>query len=78
MSDHLLRLCKWLYVKIMWLVGSVTMILQLSFFLDVSFAEYRNRLLRRNLEWKSSKKSPNLIRETEKENRENNKIILAL
>ena len=53
------------------------MILQLLSFLNMSFAEHKSCLLRRNLEWKPGGKPSNPMRETEKENREINENILA-
>ena len=44
--DHVSRSCEWSRVKIMWLVGLVTMTLQLPSFLDASSVERRNCLLR--------------------------------
>ena len=61
----------------MWLVGFVTMRLQLLSFLDASYTERESRLLRRNLEWKPSEKSSNPIKETEEENKRTNENILA-
>ena len=62
----------------MWLVGPVTIILQLSFFLNSSSAERGDYLLRKDLEWKPGKKLLNPMRKTEKENQGTNENILAL
>ena len=68
------RSCEWSRVKIMRLVGLVTITLQLSFLLDASFVERGSRLLKNgNL----VKNLPIQLWKTEEENRVINKNILA-
>ena len=49
-KNHLSRSCEWSRIKIMWLVGLLTMTLQLPSFLNASFVKHVVVCLKKNLE----------------------------
>ena len=57
--DHVSRSCEWSRVEIMWLVGLMTMTLQLPSFSETSSVERVVVWLKSNLEWEPGKKPPN-------------------
>ena len=57
---HEPRLCDWSHsAKVMWLIGFMTMILQLPSFLDANSIEHVVVCWRRNCKWESGKKPSN-------------------